>query len=108
MAEDVDVGGVEEVSVDIGGGASEEVATADGEDLAHGVASVENTVLVHIRCPNEILLLNKFNNDNIIGNTRQQFRKFLIEPTFLPNAPKHPLMPERGEIITDVFLVFSL
>ena len=47
-------------------------------------------------------------NDDIVGDTLQLFRKLLIEATFLPNAPQHPLMPESWKIGADVFLVFSL
>ena len=104
----VDIGGVEEVGINIGRSASDEMSAADGEDLAHGVAAAENTILVHIGCPHEVILLHHLNDDNIVGNTLQQFCIVLIEPTLLPNAPQHPMVPERGKIIPDFILVFSL
>ena len=108
LSEYVDIGRIEEVGINIGRSASDEMSTADGEDLAHGVAAVENTVLVHIGCPHEIILFNRLDDDNIVGNTLQQRCILLIEPTLLPNAPQHPLMPERGKIRPDLVLVFCL
>ena len=108
LAEDMDLGGVEQVSVDIGSTANEEMSSADGKDLAHGVSAMENSVLIKVGCPHEIMLLDMLDNDNIIGNAFQQFRKLLIEATFLPDTPQHPLMPESGKIGPDVVLVFSL
>lgn len=40
LAEDVDLGGVKEVGVDVGGGACQKMTSADGKDLAHGVTTV--------------------------------------------------------------------
>ena len=108
LSEYIDVGGIEKVSINIRCGPVEEMPTADGEDLAHRVGSMQNAILVRICCPHEIMLLDMLDNDNIIGNAFQQFRKLLIEATFLPNAPQHPLMPESQKIGPDVFLVFSL
>ena len=84
------------------------MSSADGKDLAHGVSAMENSVLIKVGSPHEIMLLDMLDNDNIIGNAFQQLRKLLIETTFLPNAPQHPMMPERRKIGADVFPVFSL
>ena len=69
---------------------------------------MENAVLIKVGCPHGVILFDMLNNDDIIGNTFQQFRKLLIETTFLPNTPQHPLMPESEKIGSDVFPVFSL
>ena len=108
LAEHVNVGLVKVVCVDVGDGASEKVTSANSKDLAHGVASVEYTILAQIGCPHEIILLNNLDNDHIVGNTCQQICKVLVQLTLLPDAPQHPLMPERGEIRSDVFLILCL
>lgn len=108
LAEDVYVGGIEEFSIDVWIGAVEEMSSTNGEDLTHGVAPMNYAILVQIGCPDKVILLNDLYNDHIIGNTRQQLSKVLIQPTLLPNAPQHPLMPERGKIRPDNVSVFSL
>lgn len=108
LSEYVDVGGVKEVGVDVGGGACQKMSAADGQNLAHGVAAVDDATLVHIRRPDEVILLDKLYYHDIIKNTLQQVRIFLVQPTLLPNAPQHPLMPQRREIRPDVFLVLCL
>ena len=101
LAEDVDARGVEEGGIYVWCGAVEEMAAADGEDLAHGIASVENATLIGLGCPHQVILLD-LDDDNIVGNALQQCCKILIQQTLLPDAPQHPLQPERGKVVADV------
>ena len=51
LSEYVNVGCVEKFRVNFGSSASEEMSSADGEDLPHGIPAIENAVLVHIGRP---------------------------------------------------------
>lgn len=51
LSEYVNVGVVEKFRVNFGSSASEEMSSADGEDLPHGIPAMENAVLVHIVRP---------------------------------------------------------
>ena len=73
----MDARSVEEGDVDIGHGAVDEMAAADGENLAHSIAAAENAVLVRSYSPHGILF-RYLDDDNIIGNTLQQFCKILV------------------------------
>lgn len=76
-AQNVNVRGVEQVGVNVRFSAVEQVAAADGEDLAHGVAPMQDAVLVLLCCPHEVILLN-LGNDDIIWNAHQQISKTLV------------------------------
>lgn len=51
LSEYVNVGVVEEARVNFGSSASEEISSADGENLPHGIPAMENAFLVHIGRP---------------------------------------------------------
>lgn len=51
LSEYVNVGVVEEAHVNFGSSASENMSSADGENLPHGIPAMENAVLVHIGHP---------------------------------------------------------
>ena len=51
LSEYVNVGVVETVRVNFGSSASEEMSSADGENLPHGIPAMENAFLVHIGRP---------------------------------------------------------
>ena len=93
----MDVGSVEEGGVDGWLCAIEQTAAADGEDLAHTVGTVIDTVSIGPGGPNGVVL-DDFDDDAIVGQGEQMVAIGFAAQALLPNAPEHPLMTEGREV----------
>ena len=93
----MDACGIEQVGVDVWLCAIEQTAAADGEDLAHAVGAVIDTVGIGPGCPNGVAF-DDFDDDTIVGDGEEMVAIGFAAQAFLPNAPEHPLMTESGEV----------
>lgn len=71
VAKDVDADFVKELTVDVWLGAGDETLTADGEYLAHGIATTDDAFTVGISSPDRIVL-DHFNDDRIFGDAAKK------------------------------------
>ena len=106
LAEDVDARGVEEGGIYVWCGAVEEMAAADGEDLAHTVGTVIDAVGIGPGGPNGVAF-DDFDDDAIVGDGEQMVAIGFAAQAFLPNTPEHPLMTEGGEVGAYLLLVLG-
>lgn len=97
LAQNVDVGVVEELAVDGRLGASYEMAAAESEDLAHGVAAADDALGVWVGGPDGIVL-DELHDGAAVGNAAEKTVKGLAGEALLPDAPKHPVVTETGEV----------
>ena len=77
VAKDVDADFVKELTVDVRFGAGDKTLAADGEDLAHGIATTDDAFRIGISRPDRVVL-DHFNYDCIFWNTAKEHRKLSV------------------------------
>lgn len=107
LAQNVDVGVVEELTVNGRLGAGYEMAAADGEDFAHSVAAADDALGVGVGGPDGIVL-DELHDGAAVGDAAEKTGEGLAAETLLPDAPKHPVVTETGEVGAYVALVLGL